>query len=293
LIPKNLSDSLEHSRTFHRLVIGREIRSFLSVIKKHQEEEMYTHARSISIKMLLLFAAAALLFSSFAFVPAAYAQASCGDSIKVVSGDTLNKIAVRCGTTVSALLRANPDIKDRNRIYPGQVLIMPGALIPGTGATDTYVVQRGDTLLKLANRFNTTIERLLELNKDITNRNVIYEGQRLAVPNGRTPAPSPAPAPGQTYTVVRGDTLRKIASRFDTTVDVLLKLNPDIKDANKIYVGQKIVLPESASTYTVVRGDTLRIIANRFNTTVAKLLELNPTISDPNKIFVGQVIRIK
>jgi peptidoglycan endopeptidase LytE len=40
------------------------------------------------------------------------------------------------------------------------------------------------------------------------------------------------------YTVMRGDTLRIIANRFNTTVQRLLELNPNIKDADIIYVGQ-------------------------------------------------------
>jgi LysM repeat protein len=40
--------------------------------------------------------------------------------------------------------------------------------------------------------------------------------------------------------VQRGDTLRIIANKFGTTVDALLALNPNIKNANLIYAGQVI-----------------------------------------------------
>lgn len=49
---------------------------------------------------------------------------------RVSSGDNLTRIARRHGTTVSALLAANPDIKNPNLIYPGQSIRVPG----GTGA---------------------------------------------------------------------------------------------------------------------------------------------------------------
>jgi peptidoglycan DL-endopeptidase LytE len=247
--------------------------------------------RRLPTNLLKLFIAVALLFSVLAFTRPAYAESTCQSPVTAVRGDTLFKIASRCGTTVSALLRANPEIKDRNLIYVGQKIVLPGALLPGTGSTDIYVIKRGDTLTSLARHFNTTIDKLLELNKDITNPSRIYEGQRLVVPKASTPAPTPAP--GQTYIVQRGDTLRIIAARFGTTVDELLKLNPNITDPNKIFVGQKLVLPASVEIYTVVRGDTLRKIATRFNTTVQKLLELNPTIKDADIIYVGQVLRIK
>lgn len=44
------------------------------------------------------------------------------------------------------------------------------------------------------------------------------------------------------YTVVKGDTLSRIARRFKTTVDTLVRIN-DIKDPNKIYVGQVLFIP--------------------------------------------------
>lgn len=43
-----------------------------------------------------------------------------------------------------------------------------------------------------------------------------------------------------TYTVVKGDTLTKIAKKYNTTVDIIFAKNPSIKDPNKIYVGQQL-----------------------------------------------------
>ncbi len=47
----------------------------------------------------------------------------------------------------------------------------------------------------------------------------------------------------KTHTVVEGDTLFKIAQKYNTTVDELVKLN-EIKDPNLIYPGQIIKLPQ-------------------------------------------------
>jgi LysM repeat protein len=240
--------------------------------------------------LLKLFIMMAVLSASLGIAGPAAAQAGCGDTVTVARGDTMRKIADRCDTTVDAIMRANPQIKDRNLIYPGQVFVLPGALLKGTGNMDTYIVKRGDTLNKLAVAFGTTLERLLELNKDITNANLVYEGHRLAVPAGST---IPDTGAGQVYTVVRGDTLRKIATRFETTVDEILKINPQIKNANLIYPGDKINIPDKPSTYTVVRGDTLGKIASRFGVTIAKLLELNPSIKNANLIYPGQVLKIR
>ena len=239
-----------------------------------------------------------VLLASFASTTAAFAAPAsagqCGTSVTVVSGDTLRKIADRCDTTIYALRRANPEIGLGNLIYPGQVLHLPGAILGSEGGYVIYIVARGDTLKSLAIRFGSTVESIMASNPEITNPNVIYEGQRLKIYSGSsTPPPTPPPPSGQTYYVLPGDTLRKIAAKFNTTVDAILKVNPQITNPNVIYVGQAIAIPAGPSTHIVQRGDTLRIIANKYGTTVDALLALNPSIRNPNLIYVGQVIVIR
>jgi N-acetylmuramoyl-L-alanine amidase len=246
-------------------------------------------------KFIQLFLLAAMLLTSLASTTGALAASSCGSSYTVVSGDTLRLIAGYCDTNVAALRLANPAIGNGNLIYPDQVLMLPGAMLYGNNGYDTYIVARGDTLKALAIRFNTNMDVLGSLN-GLYNYNLIYEGQRLTVPSGGSsvpPAPGPVPGSGQAYTVQRGDTLRKIAARANTSVDAILQLNPQIWNANVIYVGQIIVLPASASTYIVQYGDTLKIIAARFGTTYEQLLALNPQIANPNLIYVGQTIYLR
>ncbi|MBN2117923.1 MAG: LysM peptidoglycan-binding domain-containing protein [Anaerolineales bacterium] len=245
-------------------------------------------------KFLQLFVLIAMLLTSLAFTSPAYA-AWCGTSVTVVSGDTLRKIANRCGTTVSALQRANPEIGSGNLIYPGQVLLLPGTILGSDGGYLIYIVARGDTVKGLAARFGSTVDSILASNPEIRNVNLIYEGQRLTIYSAGpgNPPPGNPPPSGQVYYAQRGDTLRKIAAKFGTTVDALLRLNPQITNPNLIYVGQAITVPGAASTYVVRRGDTLRIIANKFGTTVEALLALNPKITNPNRIYVGQVITVR
>jgi LysM repeat protein len=224
--------------------------------------------------------------------------ASCGTSVTVTTGDTLRKIAGRCGISVSAIRRANPEIGSGNLIYPGQVLLLPGTILGSDGGYLIYIVMRGDTLKSLANRFGSTVDSILASNPEITNPNVIYEGQRLTIYTAgpaNPPHPSGNPPPPHavgTYYVVKGDTLRKIAAKLGTTVDAILKLNAQISNPNVIYVGQGIKVPSTASTYVVQKGDSLRIIANKFGTTVDALLALNTNIKNANLIYVGQVINV-
>lgn len=246
-----------------------------------------THKRFLQIVLLL-----AVLAVSAGFAGTASAAYTCGTSYTVQSGDTLGSIARACGTTVSALKLANPGLDIY--IYPGQVLVLPGAYWDNGNGYATYVVARGDTLKALAARFGTSMDVLASLNA-IYNYNLIYEGQRMTVPNGVivTPPPvTPPPASG-TYTVQKGDTLRKIADRLGVTVNDILAVNPQIINPSLIYAGQVINLPAAASYYTVQTGDTMKKIAARFGTTLETLIALNPQIYDINLIYAGQVIRIR
>ena len=98
----------------------------------------------------------------------------------------------------------------------------------------------------------------------------------------------------KTYTVVSGDNLSSIASRFGTTVEKLCRLN-NIANANLIYVGQVLKLDavvDSTVYYTVKSGDTLSAIAAAHGTTYQAIANLNG-ISDPNKIYPEQNLRIR
>ena len=157
----------------------------------------------------------------------------------VLPGDTLFAIAQRFGTTVAALQFANNLTSEV--IFPGQVLQIPNVPVapppppgpppPPVPGTTTYTVQPGDTLYLIALRFNTTIQRLRELN-NLTG-DVIYPGQVLIVPATGGGAP---PGGGNTYVVQPGDTLFSIAQRFGTTVTELVRLNS--LTSTEIFPGQ-------------------------------------------------------
>lgn len=112
------------------------------------------------------------------------------------------------------------------------------------------------------------------------------------------PKPVEQPSTSETiYTVVSGDTLSGIASKYGTTYQKLAEYN-GIADPNKIYPGQQIKIPggsnqgSSTTYYTVVSGDNLTKIANKYGTTVNQLVSWN-NISNPNLIYPGQKLRVK
>lgn len=101
------------------------------------------------------------------------------------------------------------------------------------------------------------------------------------------------------YTVVKGDTLSGIASKYGTTYQKLAEYN-GISNPNLILVGQKIKIPNSNNssssiTYVVKNGDTLSGIASKYGMNWKDLYNKNKSVigNNPNLIKPGQVLVIK
>jgi len=109
-------------------------------------------------------------------------------------------------------------------------------------------------------------------------------------------SPAARPVAADRIHVVRpGETLMGIARLYGVDVYELARIN-HIYNLNRIYVGQRLVIPGGAPPpplyYTVRPGDTLTKIAARFGTTVWALVQLNH-LSNPDRIYVGQVLLIR
>jgi LysM repeat protein len=118
-----------------------------------------------------------------------------------------------------------------------------------------YVVQYGDTLSTIAVRFRVSLRELARLN-GIVNPNLVYIGQVLRIPVSGSPtltphpptatrvAPSPTPVveKPEYYRVMPGDNLYRISIRFNVPIVALIQVN-GIYDANRIYVGQLLIIP--------------------------------------------------
>ena len=144
-----------------------------------------------------------------------------------------------------------------------------------------YIVVQGDSLWSIAKKFNTTVDKLKELNKLSTNNLSI--GQKLLIA-------SPTDETNDTYIVKKGDTLYAIASKYGTTVSILMNLNK--LSTPNLAIGQVLKIPKisTSETYTVKAGDTLYAIANYFNTDVQTLKNLNNLST--NLLSIGQVLKI-
>lgn len=176
---------------------------------------------------------------------------------KVKRGDTLGKIAKRYGITVEVLGDIN-QIKNYDNIFEGETLIIP---MNGTTAqvlqnqdTLSYVVSKGDTLGKIANRFGTTVEELIRIN-NIKNKDKIYEGQVIRLV-GKSSYREPAKenssshlSNGGAYRVQKGDTLAKISKRlWGKNYGVLLQNYLGLSDdeVKNMQIGEILYLPSES-----------------------------------------------
>jgi len=146
-----------------------------------------------------------------------------------------------------------------------------------------HTVVAGDTLWQLAQRFGTSVEAIMTLN-GLANNNLSI-GQVLRIP---TVSPTVL-----TYTVVAGDTLWRLAERFNTNVEAIMALNglanSNLSIGQTLRIGPGAIAP-TLLNYTVVAGDTLWRLAGRFGTTVEAIMTLNSlTNSD---LLIGQVLKI-
>lgn len=276
---------------------------------------------------LYLIAAALLALCIWVFSPLTSFAAGEDVTISSTSADT-------SGVTVSGTTDATSvmvQIRDEN----------------GTDIIDMY------SMAVLGGKFSGTVSSSLAAGQKVKVYVADYEGGTFTVTSATVPASSPATDDSKTpstpssdsgnggssdssggdqgsssdtgltkkvmsvkmeYVVVRGDTMFKIARKLGTTVSFLAKWNPDIRNINLIFPGQRISYyvekevwvdgdgnvvdnktkssdtPTVERVYVVQRGDNLSMIARKLKTTLRNLLALNKDIKNPNLIYPNQKI---
>ena len=142
----------------------------------------------------------------------------------VKKGDNLFDIAASKGVTINDIKNANNLKTDVLQI--GQVLNIP---TPSSGEIN-YIVQKGDNLYTIANKYDVTIDDIKKLNKLSTN--TLQIGQILKIPGSTN---------YNTYIVKKGDTLWDIAALYGTTVNKLMTINN--LSTTTLKIGQSLLIP--------------------------------------------------
>lgn len=222
---------------------------------------------------------------------------------QVKAGDTLANIASRMGVSWR-------DIAEWNQIDPNAALLAGSTLyiynakpiepkvaeVPKRKA-NSYIVQAGDTLTGIAEKFDLNVSELAKFNNLPMNYQV-RTGQNLwLIPDKvpKTPVTQSAAKPSSVksqvqpvssrYTVQTGDTLSGIADRLSVSAKDIADVN-GFSENYRVQKGQVINVPVTVEkvkyalagksiTYSVRPGDSLGSVANNFNLSVAELAKAN------------------
>ena len=203
---------------------------------------------------------------------------------------------------------ANLNNVSANTLRVGQVLKIPSKSGTNPNNLFMYTVVSGDSLYKIARKYNTTVDEIIKLNnlKNIS----LSIGQVLRIPEMYTPEDQMIMPEYINYNVKKGDNLYSIARNYNIDINVLKKDNGLTN--NLLNIGQTLrirVTPESVSIeecigpsytppassmnyklYTVKKGDSLYTIAKANNTTASVLISLNNLTN--NNLSIGQQLKI-
>jgi len=162
-------------------------------------------------------------------------------------GDSLWRIAHRYGTTVHALARMN-GISPHKILRPGEKLrLYARAPVAQHGHLRFEVVRRGDSLWRIARRHGMSVRKLAALN-GLSHNEVLHPGERLRlytrerhVSDGNLARGDSAGTRRVIYTVRSGDSLWRIAHRFQVSVEEVRDWNA-ISLHTPIVAGQKLTI---------------------------------------------------
>ncbi|RYY78736.1 MAG: LysM peptidoglycan-binding domain-containing protein [Moraxellaceae bacterium] len=260
---------------------------------------------------------------------------------KVKPGESVGSLANRYQMSPEELASFNK-FSANSTLYIGQTIKVPATAVNDaeekTSArnskssskeaakidTISYTVKSGDTLSRIASRFNSSNDELAKLNK-ISATSMVIVGQKLNVPNTETPE---QPARPTSYTVQSGDTLTGVAAKFDLTPQELADMN-DLKASSNLLRGATLTLVSDAKSdksdsksskksaskkaeadevevetvsskssrsgdterYTVKRGESLNSIAAKYDLSVAELAKMNQ-LSSKTMVQIGQSLTV-
>ena len=205
-----------------------------------------------------------------------------GDVYIVKPGDTLYSIARKFNTSVNELLDLNGLANSLLSI--GQKIKLPS--VQEQNEYEIYTIEVGDTLYGIANKYNVSINDIIDYNALPTT--VLTIGETIKIPKKNIENKE------NVYIVKPGDTLYRIANQYNVLIDDLISFNN--LSSNILTIGQKLIIPikpvteEDYVVYEVMPNDTLYSIASRYNTKVDSIKSFNNLTS--NVLNIGQILQI-
>ncbi|MFH1335916.1 MAG: LysM peptidoglycan-binding domain-containing protein [Candidatus Zixiibacteriota bacterium] len=222
---------------------------------------------------------------------------------EVSKGQTLSYLSCKYGVPVSVIQEVN-GLTNSNRLSVGQHLVIPanGSVAERNVKTSTnkaekkssgkfkYTVKKGDTLSKLAVKFNTTTREIKRLN-GLKNSDYIRKGQSLTLASG---GDSESSGLLKDHIVKRGETLGGVAEKYGVSISSIMSIN-NLSSAHLLKVGQHLLIPVSSDismqSYTVKAGDTLTELAQRFQASTTEIKKTN-ALANADRLRAGQKLNI-
>ncbi len=184
------------------------------------------------------------------------------------------------------------------KIFAVLLIFLFAFAIPAYTTSHTvYIVEKGDTLWKIAKTFNIPLSTLLAYN-NLTEKSILKVGMKLKIPSSSSIK----------YTIKNGDSLWKISKKFNVSLSALLSVN-HLSENAVIRPGDTLTIPQDSeegvggswdentnpkknhSVYIVERGDTLWSIARKYNVKVSTLASYNG-ISQESVLPIGKKILV-
>ncbi|MFD2648244.1 LysM peptidoglycan-binding domain-containing protein [Devosia albogilva] len=239
--------------------------------------------------MLIKLVRASVLVALLGAIPGgwispAFAESSCGTSVRVQPGDTLFRIAARCGVSISEILRANPNLVDPNYIKLGMTLRLPGRVAPDepsptSSLVRTHRVRPGETLSIIARRFNVSLRALIAANRDLGNPNILRVGDVIRIPSRHAGSGPDLPVPpGVPNTITVVGTLTDEGATCQAMRGDDGRLYTLVGNAGYGRSGERVQLLANPIQYSFCQqGTTLEVVRVR---------RLDPPAPPPNRITV-------
>lgn len=260
-----------------------------------------------------------------------YAQDGSFIQYRVTKGDTVSKIAREYGVSVSDIIGYNPDAA--NGLSIGTMIMVPTKTLLAkdkkatsnplkdkatTAQSKTYTIKSKDTLYSIGKQLNIPVDSLrkwnLNLNvSDLKVGTVIHivapaktDVKKDSVVKEPTAKPKEIQTTTGSVTVIQVEaqqTLYGIATKYNTTVQRLKELNPDV--TTELRIGQEIKVPSTSAGTTMQQQqqtrtgkviikpkETLYSLSKEYNVSVDDLIRANPIILERGGVVVGMELVI-
>ena len=126
-------------------------------------------------------------------------------------------------------------------------ILLGASLLAQPAQAANYQVQSGDSLYKIAQKYNVTVQEIKDANN--MSADVIYQNQYLYIPDKKQ-------TDSITHTVVKGDTLSALAKKYKIEINRLKAANG--LDSDMIYIGQQLLIPKADANLSS-RGEDLTL----------------------------------